>query len=124
MESTIKISGLISSTESMISEIRVSDSINNSLGNTLHCEYNRHNKKEKRDKNEIGIHAIRGGTIPGEHTVIFAGLDEVIDIKHLALSKKVFAKGAVGILNAFVSPSDVVISIEPFSKSIFSFLYA
>ena len=51
--------------------------------------------QEQREENEIGIHAIRGGTIPGEHTVIFAGLDEVIDIKHMALSKKVFAKGAV-----------------------------
>ncbi len=49
----------------------------------------------KRDKNEIGIHSVRGGTIVGEHTVIFAGCDEVIEIKHSAASKEVFAVGAV-----------------------------
>lgn len=60
-------------------------------------EYNKVYGREgdsKRDKNEIGIHAIRGGTIVGEHEVIFAGEDEVIEIKHTALSKKMFAKGA------------------------------
>ncbi len=49
----------------------------------------------KRNEKEIGIHAVRGGTIPGEHTVIFAGMDEVIEIKHTAMSKKVFAQGAI-----------------------------
>lgn len=49
----------------------------------------------KREEKEIGIHAVRGGTIVGEHTVIFAGEDEVIEIKHTALSKRMFAKGAV-----------------------------
>ena len=48
-----------------------------------------------REQGEIGIHAIRGGTIAGEHTVIFAGNDEIIEIKHTALSKKVFAEGAL-----------------------------
>lgn len=48
-----------------------------------------------REPGEIGIHAIRGGTIAGEHTVIFAGNDEIIEIKHTALSKKVFAEGAL-----------------------------
>lgn len=48
-----------------------------------------------RTKNEVGIHAVRGGTIAGEHTVIFAGNDEIIEIKHTALSKKIFAEGAV-----------------------------
>lgn len=50
---------------------------------------------EKRQENEIGIHAIRGGTITGEHTVLFAGEDENIEISHQATSKKVFAKGAI-----------------------------
>ena len=49
----------------------------------------------KRTKNEIGIHAVRGGTIVGEHEVIFAGTDEIIEIKHTATSKEVFAVGAV-----------------------------
>jgi 4-hydroxy-tetrahydrodipicolinate reductase len=50
---------------------------------------------KKRGKNELGIHAVRGGTITGEHSVIFAGNDEVIEIKHIAYSKNVFAEGAV-----------------------------
>ena len=49
----------------------------------------------KREPNEIGMHAVRGGTIVGEHSVIFAGLDEVIEIKHSAYSKKIFASGAI-----------------------------
>lgn len=50
---------------------------------------------KKRETKDIGVHAIRGGSIVGEHSVIFAGLDEVIEIKHEALSKKIFAKGAI-----------------------------
>ncbi len=58
-------------------------------------EYNRQAKREKRDSREIGIHAIRGGNIVGEHEVIFAGHDEVITLSHSAGSKEVFAVGAV-----------------------------
>lgn len=57
--------------------------------------YDRHSYRAKRAKNEIGIHAVRGGTIVGEHEVIFAGHDEILSIKHQALSKDVFAVGAV-----------------------------
>lgn len=57
--------------------------------------YDRSGRRMKRPKTEIGISAVRGGTIVGEHEVIFAGLDEVIEIKHTAYSKAVFAKGAV-----------------------------
>ncbi len=67
-------------------------------------EYNRQAKREKRDSREIGIHAIRGGNIVGEHEVIFAGHDEVISLSHSAGSKEVFAAGAV---NAAVFISDV-----------------
>lgn len=49
----------------------------------------------RRDKKEIGVHAVRGGTIVGEHTVIFAGEDEIVEITHKALSKKIFAVGAL-----------------------------
>ena len=73
----------------------IANAINDELNNSMEFNYGREGNDSKRKDNEIGIHAIRGGTIPGEHTVVFAGLDEVIDIKHLALSKKVFAKGAV-----------------------------
>ena len=58
-------------------------------------EYDRHSKRQKRSKKEIGIHSIRGGTIVGEHDVIFAGHDEVITISHSAYSKEVFAVGSV-----------------------------
>lgn len=58
-------------------------------------EYDRHSVRRKREKEEIGIHAIRGGTIVGEHDVIFAGHDEVLTISHSAGSKGVFAAGAV-----------------------------
>ncbi len=57
--------------------------------------YDRHSKREKRKTNEIGIHSVRGGTIVGEHEVIFAGTDEVITLAHSAASKAVFANGAV-----------------------------
>ena len=57
--------------------------------------YGRAGNEAKREQNEIGIHAVRGGTIVGEHDVIFAGIDEVIEIKHTAASKKVFAQGAL-----------------------------
>ncbi len=57
--------------------------------------YDRHAYRKKRDKNEIGIHSVRGGTIVGEHEVIFAGHDEVLSIKHEAHSKEVFAVGSI-----------------------------
>lgn len=59
------------------------------------CIYGRYGRSEKRKPTEVGIHAIRGGTIVGEHTTIFAGHDEVVEIKHTAQSKDIFAKGAI-----------------------------
>lgn len=73
----------------------LADSINNSLGNSLHCEYNRHDKREKRDKNEIGMNSIRGGNIVGEHTVQFFGEFETFELKHTSYSRNVFAEGAI-----------------------------
>ena len=73
----------------------LADSINASLGNTLHCEYNRHDKHEKRDKNEIGMSSIRGGNIVGEHSVQFIGNFETFEIKHTSYSRNVFAEGAL-----------------------------
>lgn len=57
--------------------------------------YDRHSRSQKRAKQEIGMHSIRGGTIVGEHEIIFAGNDEIVKISHTALSKNVFAVGAV-----------------------------
>ena len=62
---------------------------------TPELTYDRHNRSQKRDKHEIGMHSIRGGTIVGEHEIIFAGNDEIIKLSHTALSKNVFAVGAV-----------------------------
>lgn len=73
----------------------IAETINNELNHQMVYQYGRYGDESKRDAKEIGIHAIRGGTIPGEHTVIFAGLDEVIEIKHTALSKKIFANQAI-----------------------------
>jgi 4-hydroxy-tetrahydrodipicolinate reductase len=66
-----------------------------STENDYDLVYGRHGNSTKRSKNEIGIHAVRGGTISGEHSVIFAGEDEVIEINHKAQSKKLFAQGAI-----------------------------
>ncbi len=74
----------------------IANEINKVYDNNKLYTFGRHGKNNKRSSNEIGIHAIRGGTIVGgEHTVLFAGLDEVIEIKHSASSKNVFAKGAL-----------------------------
>lgn len=73
----------------------LADAINSSLGNTYHCEYNRHNRRQKRDKKEIGISSIRGGNIVGEHTVQFFGEFETFEIKHTSYSRNVFAEGAI-----------------------------
>lgn len=73
----------------------LADSINASLGNNLHCEYNRHSRREKRDKNEIGMNSIRGGNIVGEHTVQFFGEFETFELKHTSYSRNVFAEGAL-----------------------------
>lgn len=75
--------------------IMLANAINETLDNKYLYEYDRHSKREKRKKNEIGIHSIRGGTIVGEHDVVFAGHDEVITLSHHAASKEVFAIGAV-----------------------------
>lgn len=73
----------------------LADSINSALDNKMNYEYNRHAKREKRSKNEIGIHSIRGGNIVGKHTVSFYSDDEYFEITHNVSSRSVFAKGAV-----------------------------
>lgn len=75
--------------------LALADSINESMGNVYEYVYDRSQVRKKRKKKEIGISAVRGGTIVGDHEVIFAGADEVIEFKHTAYSKAVFGKGAV-----------------------------
>lgn len=75
--------------------LALADSVNEALDNEYNYVYDRSQVREKRNKKEIGISAVRGGTIVGEHEVIFAGADEVIEFKHTAYSKAVFGKGAI-----------------------------
>ena len=75
--------------------LALADSINVAMNDEYTYIYDRSQVRQKRDKKEIGISAVRGGTIVGEHEVIYAGEDEVIEFKHTAHSKAVFAKGAV-----------------------------
>lgn len=70
------------------------ETIKKSCSETMREQYGREGNR-KREKNEIGIHSLRGGTIIGEHSVLFCGEDEVIEIKHTAMSKKIFAVGAL-----------------------------
>lgn len=73
----------------------LANSINSSLNNEMTYEYDRHSKREKRNKKEIGIHSIRGGTEVGKHSVIFFGNNESLEITHNVTSRSVFANGAV-----------------------------
>ena len=75
--------------------LMLADGINEVLPEPCEYVYERHSKRQKRTKKEIGIHSVRGGTIVGEHEVLFAGKDEVLTISHSAASKDVFATGAV-----------------------------
>ena len=75
--------------------LMLADAVSEALPYDADYVYDRHERREKRPAHEIGIHTVRGGTIVGEHTVLFAGRDEVIEIKHTALSREVFAAGAV-----------------------------
>lgn len=75
--------------------LALADSINAAMDGQYEYVYDRSQVRQKRQKKELGISVVRGGTIVGEHEVIFAGTDEVIEFKHTAYSKAVFAKGAV-----------------------------
>ena len=75
--------------------IALADAINEEMDGVYDYVYDRSKVRQKRDRKELGISAIRGGTIVGDHDVIFAGTDEVITFSHRAYSKGVFAKGAI-----------------------------
>lgn len=75
--------------------LMIADSMADVLEQSPKYMYDRHSQRKKRDQHEIGIHSIRGGSIVGEHEVIFAGQQEVISISHSAQSKEIFAVGAV-----------------------------
>lgn len=75
--------------------LALADSINEAMESQYHYVYDRSSRRQKRDPKEIGIQSVRGGSIVGEHDVIFAGQDEVITISHTAYSRAIFARGAV-----------------------------
>lgn len=75
--------------------LMIADGINKALDNSMHYEYDRHSKKTPRDKKEIGIHSLRGGTEVGKHTVFFFGENESLEISHTVTSRSVFASGAL-----------------------------
>ena len=75
--------------------LALADAVNEALHNEYEYVYDRSQRRIKRPKKEIGISAVRGGTIVGQHDVIFAGQDEVIEFHHTAYSKAIFGKGAV-----------------------------
>lgn len=75
--------------------LALADAINDALNHEYEYVYDRSERRIQRPKKEIGLSAVRGGTIVGEHEIIFAGTDEVIELKHTAYSKAIFGKGAV-----------------------------
>ncbi len=75
--------------------LMIADAAQEALNYDAAYNYGRHDRRDPRPKNEIGISSVRGGTIVGVHEVIFAGRDEVIEIKHTAMSREIFANGAV-----------------------------
>lgn len=75
--------------------LMIANAISEELPYESRYEYDRHSVRRKRERNEIGIHSVRGGTIVGEHEVIFAGHDEIVTISHTAQSRGVFAAGSV-----------------------------
>jgi len=75
--------------------LALADSLNAAMDDQYHYVFDRSQKHERRDAKEIGVSAVRGGSIVGEHDVIFAGPDEVITFSHTAYSKGVFGKGAI-----------------------------
>lgn len=75
--------------------LMIADAINEVRDSQMKYTYDRHSQRKKREKTEIGLHSVRGGTIVGEHQIIFAGQHEVLTLSHSAQSKELFASGAV-----------------------------
>ena len=89
---------------------KIAEAINSE--NNFTYKFDRHSEKAKRTKNEIGIHSVRGGTIVGEHEVIFAGKDEVISLSHSAYSKTIFACGAINAVRFIVDKPNGIYTMK------------
>lgn len=96
--------------------LMLADAICEEIDEPVKYEYDRHSKREKRTKNEIGMHSVRGGTIVGEHEIIFAGRDEIITLSHSARSKEIFAVGAVNAAVFMAGKSNGLYSMKDMIK--------
>lgn len=94
----------------------LANAINEQLTNKKDYIYGRSPETGKREKTELAIHAIRGGTMPGEHRVIFSGPDEIVEIKHLALSRTIFAQGALKAARFIVQQKNGLFSMDDLIK--------
>lgn len=92
--------------------LAIADGLNKELNPSYDYMYDRSSQRLKRTKKEIGIHAIRGGTIVGEHEVLFAGEDEIFSISHIAMSKRIFAVGAINAAKFLKSKSARLYTME------------
>lgn len=92
--------------------LALANAINEVFDNSYTYQYDRSLDRKKRDKKEIGIHAVRGGTIVGDHSIMFAGKDEIIELKHTATSKEVFAVGALKAAKFLANKSPGLYSME------------
>ncbi len=97
--------------------LALADSINEAMDQEYHYVYDRSQVRKARDKKEIGIQSVRGGTIVGEHDVIFAGTDEIITFHHTAYSKAIFAKGAVSAAKFLAGKAPGLYSMKDVIKS-------
>ena len=75
--------------------LMIAEEISSAMPQAPNYVFDRSKTKEKRTKNEIGIHSVRGGTIPGDHEIIFAGEKEIVTLSHHAESREIFANGAI-----------------------------
>lgn len=96
--------------------LMLADAICEEIDEPVKYEYDRHSKREKRTKYEIGMHSVRGGTIVGEHEIIFAGRDEIITLSHSARSKEIFAVGAVNAAVFMAGKSNGLYSMKDMIK--------
>ncbi|HHY78493.1 MAG TPA: 4-hydroxy-tetrahydrodipicolinate reductase [Clostridiales bacterium] len=94
--------------------------INSVLNDSLDFVYERHNKGARK-KNEMGIYSLRGGTIPGEHIIIFAGKDEIVEIKHTAMSRRIFTEGAIKAVEFIVNKKPGYYNMKNLLKEICSY---
>ena len=98
--------------------LMLADEINDALGNTKEYVFDRHSVRKRREPQEIGIQSVRGGTIVGEHEIIFAGPDELITLTHTAMSKEIFATGAINAALFLVRQSSGLYSMKDLIASV------